>query len=92
MVVAVGLTVTPTPLVAAMLPGVMTPVPFENTLVKVELAPAVSSAGFALKLEIEAAGVDGVELPPHPVRAAEQRRSVMTQKVKRQDRRMDSPE
>ena len=50
MVVVVGLTVTAVPLVAEILPGVMTPVPLANTPVSVALWPAVMVAGLATKL------------------------------------------
>jgi hypothetical protein len=49
-VVAVGLTLTPLPLVTEIFPGVMTPAPLENTPVRVLLAPAVIVAGLATKL------------------------------------------
>ena len=52
MVVAVGLTVTPGPLVAARLPGVMTPVPLAKTPVRVALDPGVMVVGLAVKLVI----------------------------------------
>ncbi len=52
MVVAVGLTVTPTPLVAGRLPGVMTPVPFAKSPVRVALDPSVIDVSFAVKLVI----------------------------------------
>jgi hypothetical protein len=55
-VVAVGLTVTATPLVAARLPGVITPVPFAKTPVKLALDPLVMDVGFAVKLVIEGGG------------------------------------
>jgi hypothetical protein len=45
-----GLTVTAVPLVAAILPGVMTPVPPEKTPVSVALWPAVIVVGLATKL------------------------------------------
>ena len=54
--VAVGLTVTPTPLVAVRLPGVMTPVPFAKTPVRVALDPVVMVLGIAMKLVIAGAG------------------------------------
>ena len=54
--VAVGLTVTPTPLVAVRLPGVMTPVPFAKTPVRVALDPVVMDLGIAMKLVIVGAG------------------------------------
>jgi len=50
MVVAVGLTLTPVPLVTEIFPGVITPVPLENTPVRVLLDPEVMVAGFATKL------------------------------------------
>ena len=50
--VVVGLTVTPTPLVAARLPGVMTPVPFAKTPVRVALDPVVIVVGLPMKLVI----------------------------------------
>jgi hypothetical protein len=56
-VVVVGLTLTPTPLVTARFPGVITPVPLAKTAVSVELPPAVIVVGFAPKLVIEGAGV-----------------------------------
>ena len=52
MVVAVGVTVTAVPLVAERLPGVMTPVPPENTPVRLEVCPTVMVAGLAVKLVI----------------------------------------
>jgi len=52
-VVAVGLTETPVPLVAERLPGVMTPVPPAKTPVRLEDWPAVMAAGLALKLVID---------------------------------------
>jgi hypothetical protein len=55
-VVAVGLTLTPAPLVTARLPGVITPVPFANTPVRLALAPALIVAGLATKLVIVGAG------------------------------------
>ena len=56
MVVSVGLTLTPTPLVAVRLPGVMTPVPLAKTGVSVELDPVVMVAEFAPKLVMVGAG------------------------------------
>ena len=56
MVVAVGVTVNAVPLVAAMLPGVITAVPPENTPVRVALDPVVIVAGEAAKLVIDGAG------------------------------------
>ena len=52
MVVAEGATVTGTPLEAARLPGVMTPVPLEKTPVRLEVDPAVMEEGLAVKLEM----------------------------------------
>lgn len=94
MVVAVGFTVTPAPLVAAMLPGVITPAPLENTPVKAEPDPSVMEVGLAVKLVMEAGGVVVVvePPPPQPVIAAKPRRSVMAKEVKQADRLMDSPE
>ena len=66
MVVAVGLTVTPTPLVAVRLPGVITPVPFAKTPVKVALDPSVIKLSFAVKLVIEGGGGGGVLDDPLP--------------------------
>ena len=71
-----GLTVTPTPLVAVRLPGVMTPVPFAKTPVRVALDPFVMEAGLASKLVIVGAGftvmvavaVTAVPLEPVTVR------------------------
>jgi hypothetical protein len=55
-VVVAGLTLTAVPLVAARLPGVITPVPLANTAVKLELPPAPIIAGVATKLLIVGAG------------------------------------
>ena len=55
--VAAGLTLTGVPLVTARLPGVITPVPFTKTAVRLEFAPAAIVAGFAVKLVIN--GVPG---------------------------------
>jgi hypothetical protein len=49
-VVAIGLTLTAAPLVAGILPGVITPVPLAKTPVSVVLAAAVIVAGLAVKL------------------------------------------
>ena len=48
--------VTAAPLVAAMLPGVITPVPPVKTPVRVALDPVVMVAGDAAKLVIDGAG------------------------------------
>jgi hypothetical protein len=56
MVVVVGLTLTAVPLVTETLPGVMTPVPFEKTAVRLELVPDEMVAGLAAKLVITGAG------------------------------------
>jgi hypothetical protein len=55
-VVAVGLTVTATPVVALRFPGVITPVPLANMPVSVALPPAVIVVGLATKLEIVGGG------------------------------------
>ena len=54
--VVVGLTFTGVPLVTARLPGVITPVPFANTAVRLALPPAVIVAGLGTKLVIVGAG------------------------------------
>lgn len=54
--VAAGLTVTATPVVAARFPGVITPVPPEKTPVSVALPPAVIVVGLATKLVIVGTG------------------------------------
>ena len=51
-----GLTVTAVPLVAAIFPGVITPVPLANTPVSVALCPAVIVVGLATKLVIVGSG------------------------------------
>ena len=51
-----GLTDTPTPVVAARLPGVITPVPFANTPVSIALPPDEIVVGLATKLVIVGAG------------------------------------
>ena len=82
MVVAVGLTVTPGPLVAGRLPGVMTPVPFAKTPVRVALDPSVMEVGFTVKLVIEG-GVWVLDDPlPQPVKPARPRLRVMASGVR----------
>jgi hypothetical protein len=58
-VVELGLTVTGVPLITEMLPGVIMPVPFVKTAVRLELAPDAIVEGFAVKLTI----VAPVEVP-----------------------------
>jgi hypothetical protein len=62
---------TAVPLVAAMLPGVITPEPPLNTPVKLELDPDSIADGLAAKLVIDAGGVVVVvELPvPQPAKS-----------------------
>ena len=48
------------------MPGVITPVPFENTAVRLVLAPSVIVVGLAAKLVIVGAG--GALPDPQPVR------------------------
>jgi hypothetical protein len=62
--VAIGLTLTAAPLVAGILPGVITPVPLAKTPVSVVLAPTVIVAGLALKLLMVGA-MDLRKVPPH---------------------------
>ena len=50
-----GLTLTAVPLVTAMLPGVITPVPLANTPVRLVLDPEAIVAGLAIKLVMVAA-------------------------------------
>ena len=71
MVVVVGVTPTVVPLVAAMLPGVITPEPPLNTGIKLELDPASIVDGFAPKPLISGGGpVLLVELaPPQPAKS-----------------------
>jgi hypothetical protein len=52
----VGLTLTAVPLVTAILPGVITPVPLAKTAVRPELPPARIDVGLATKLVIIGAG------------------------------------
>ncbi len=54
--VVVGLTLMPTPLVMERLPGVTTPVPPENTAVRLLLEPDAMEAGMAPKLVMTGAG------------------------------------
>jgi hypothetical protein len=67
-VLAAGLTLTAVPLVTLIFPGVITPVPFAKTAVRLELPPAAIVPGLAVKLVIEAAGGGGVFTvdPPQP--------------------------
>jgi hypothetical protein len=70
-VVVEGLTLTAVPLVTDRLPGVITPVPFANTAVRLELPPTAIVAGFAVKLVIAGGGgvVDVIsDDPPQPIR------------------------
>jgi hypothetical protein len=80
-VVLAGLTVTATPLEAAMLPGVMTPVPLAKTAVKLELPPAVMLAALAAKLVMDAGGVCMFTLPPQPVMPARPKVRVVMAKI-----------
>jgi hypothetical protein len=68
--VAAGVTLTAVPLVTEMLPGVMTPLPLENTPVRLADPPASTVAGLATKLamkgEILASG--WLNEAEHPVR------------------------
>jgi hypothetical protein len=56
-VVVVGLTLTGVPFVTARLPGVIMPVPPENTAVRFELVPIAIVAALAVKLVIVGAGI-----------------------------------
>lgn len=56
-VVAAGLTLTAVPLVTAIFPGVITPVPLAKTAVRLELPPTVIVDGLATKLVIVGAGI-----------------------------------
>ena len=83
MVLVVALTVTATPLVAGRLPGVMTPVPFAKTPVRVALDPSVMEVGFTVKLVIEGGGVWVLDDPlPQPVKPARPRLRVMASGVR----------
>ena len=73
-----GLTLTPTPLVAVRLPGVITPVPFAKTPVRVALDPFVMEVGLAVKLVIEGGGVVWpLDPAPQPVKLARSRLRIM---------------
>ena len=54
--VVVGLTLTGVPLVTGMLPGVIIPVPFAKTPVRLALPPGPTVVGLATKLVIVGAG------------------------------------
>jgi hypothetical protein len=60
----VGLTLIAVPLVTARLPGVMTPVPFSKSAVRLELDPTSMDAGLAVKLVMTGGG--GVDMPDEP--------------------------
>jgi hypothetical protein len=92
-VVVVGLTVTATPLVAARLPGVMTPVPFAKTPVRAALAPSAMEVGFAVKLLIDGGGGVSVLADPVPqaVKPAKPSPRVMASGVRTRRRFMDTP-
>ena len=55
-VLAVGVTMTGVPLVTAMFPGVIMPVPPVNAAVRLELLPEATVEGLAEKLEITGTG------------------------------------
>jgi hypothetical protein len=55
-VVAAGLTLTAVPLVTAISPGSIMPVPLAKTAVRLELPPARIAVGLAVKLVIVGAG------------------------------------
>jgi hypothetical protein len=76
-----------------MLPGVITPVPFANTPVRVVLCPAVIVAALAVKLVMEAAGGGGVELdePPQPDKPARPTRSAKPQVARARYRFIEIP-
>jgi hypothetical protein len=86
-VVVAGLTLTATPLLAAILPGVMTPVPLAKTLDKLALLPTVMLAGVAAKLVMDAGGVCMLELPPQPVMPARPRLRVVMAKIAKSEKR-----
>jgi hypothetical protein len=92
-VVVVGFTVTAVPLVAGRLPGVMTPVPFAKTPVRVALDPFVMEVGFAVKLLIEGGGGVGVldDPPPQAVKPAKPRLRVMASGARTRRRFMGFP-
>ena len=86
--VTVGFTVTATPLVAARLPGVMTPVPLEKTPVRLTFAPAEMELELAVKLEMAGGGgVIGADDPlPQPVKPAKPRIKGMASEAKTRKR------
>ena len=85
------------PLLAARLPGVITPLPFANTPVRAALLPVVMVAGLETKLEMEGGGGGAGALdPPQPVkparpRPARPRESVMAQGETTKPRFMEFP-
>ena len=92
--VAAGLTATPTPLVAGILPGVITPVPFAKTPVRVVLDPCVIKVSFAVKLEMEGCCGGGGVVPdavPQPVKLARPRLRVMVSGMRTRRRFMGFP-
>jgi hypothetical protein len=92
-VVAEGLTVTPTPLLAVRLPGVITPVPLAKTPVRVALDPSGTEVGFPLKLLIEGGGgVPVLADPlPQPVKPAKPRLRAMASGVRTRTRFIGYP-
>ena len=92
--VAVGLTVTATPLVAGRFPGVITPVPVAKTPVRAAVDPSVMELRFAVKLIIEGGGGSDVwvldDPTPQPVKAARPRLRVMASRVRTRRRFMGS--
>ena len=91
-----GLTVTPTPLVAGRSPGVITPVPLAKTPVRVALDPSVMVGEFAVKLVMEGGGGGGggvwlLDAVPQPVETARPRLRIMASGVRIRRRFMAFP-
>ena len=81
MVVCAGETLTAVPLVTLIFPGVITPVPFEKTPVRLAIPPALTAVGLAAKLVIVgSAGLCHAVNELHPVRTAKKRLKTETRK------------
>jgi hypothetical protein len=92
MLVVVGVTVTAAPLVTAIFPGEMTPVPLAKTAVRLALPPTVIDAGVAVKLVIDgSAALRPIEEELHPTKPATEKPRANARKRREVTRCMEAP-